>query len=460
MERVKLKIIGKVRSCFLIKNALVVVFVLAASNIYSQVKIGNTVSTPLAQIETNSDDKGILIPRLALQGSTYGAPNTSGKLDGLIVFNINATDDLMPGYYYWNSSRWNRLTRNTDISTIIQNREMLNSLVDNDDDTYTCIDKDGVSHTVNLSGVTGNEFVLAVDNGNGTFTLSFSDGFSFTTSNFTGSAGFVVEDGKDCSSTFAPVKSTLTFNAIDGLTYASPKLTKATKPLECNMLTELVLGDSASIAPGLQSSLITGKNSKKVVLTDTFANLQADKVLNKNANIGHKNSLLDFKSRYYSIYGKIGEQNISTNIPVAKVDSCGTLCAIHNQYHLNNAETDFNLRLTKLQLKLAKRRKSVKQQLLALKKNANLLDLFSRGELTKTSLKLVNETVHKLRGKQSLLESYMLKGASLMGQRKTPKTIKSFNACKEKYVVNNLKMQEILVLNLSLIHISEPTRPY
>jgi hypothetical protein len=74
--------------------------------------------------------------------------------------------------------------------------------LDNGNGTFTFTYTDGTSFTTsNLTGpigpqgATGVGIVSTVDNGNGTFTLNYSDGTSFTTANFTGPAGTMGPQG-------------------------------------------------------------------------------------------------------------------------------------------------------------------------------------------------------------------------------------------------------------------------
>lgn len=75
------------------------------------VGINNTGALPnaSAMLDVNHPNKGLLVPRVALTGttdvSTIVTPPTS-----LLVYNTASIADVTPGYYYWSSTAWLRLT--------------------------------------------------------------------------------------------------------------------------------------------------------------------------------------------------------------------------------------------------------------------------------------------------------------------------------------------------------------
>ena len=68
-----------------------------------------------AILDVSSTDKGILIPRVTLTSSTILAPvTTTGTIpNSLLVYNTATAgtipDNVTPGFYYWEGSRWVRL---------------------------------------------------------------------------------------------------------------------------------------------------------------------------------------------------------------------------------------------------------------------------------------------------------------------------------------------------------------
>lgn len=84
----------------------------------AQVKIGDNHDTinPNAILELESTDRGLLLPRVALVGTTNTAPLDEHK-QGMLVFNTasSGTGDtaVSPGMYYNNGTKWELLRNST-----------------------------------------------------------------------------------------------------------------------------------------------------------------------------------------------------------------------------------------------------------------------------------------------------------------------------------------------------------
>jgi Protein of unknown function (DUF1566) len=78
---------------------------------FSQVGINTDGSPPNASagLDVKFTDKGLLIPRVSLTSTTSNAPIGSGITTSLLIYNIASNTDVVPGYYYWNGTSWNRL---------------------------------------------------------------------------------------------------------------------------------------------------------------------------------------------------------------------------------------------------------------------------------------------------------------------------------------------------------------
>jgi hypothetical protein len=76
---------------------------------YSQNNVGinddNSAPKASAMLDVNSSTKGLLIPRIALTSTTIAAPVTSPETS-LLVYNTATTGDVIPGFYYWDGSKW------------------------------------------------------------------------------------------------------------------------------------------------------------------------------------------------------------------------------------------------------------------------------------------------------------------------------------------------------------------
>ena len=82
---------------------------------YSQIGIGTVNPSSSTILDIVSADKGVLFPRVALQGKNDTTTITNGNQQGLLVFNTATINDVTPGFYYWNNLEWVRFS--TDVSS-------------------------------------------------------------------------------------------------------------------------------------------------------------------------------------------------------------------------------------------------------------------------------------------------------------------------------------------------------
>jgi hypothetical protein len=100
----------------IMKHFFTVIALFFTTTIYAQVGIGTSTPNASAKLEVSSTSKGLLIPQIALTGSsdvtTIASPATS-----LLVYNTATTSDVTPGYYYnagtTTSPTWLRLNTGT-----------------------------------------------------------------------------------------------------------------------------------------------------------------------------------------------------------------------------------------------------------------------------------------------------------------------------------------------------------
>lgn len=71
----------------------------------AQVGIGNT--APAGALDISSTNDGLLIPRIALTNTTTATVITPTASE--LVYNTTTINDVTPGYYYWDGSKWTRL---------------------------------------------------------------------------------------------------------------------------------------------------------------------------------------------------------------------------------------------------------------------------------------------------------------------------------------------------------------
>jgi hypothetical protein len=92
------------------KNKFLPLFLVLSGYVgYSQVGVGTLKPNKSTQLEVIASDKGVLIPRLPLTGSTDATTIKSGNVNSLLVFNTAAVSDIQPGYYYWYIDKWHRI---------------------------------------------------------------------------------------------------------------------------------------------------------------------------------------------------------------------------------------------------------------------------------------------------------------------------------------------------------------
>ena len=95
-----------------------IVFLILSTVSFAQVGIGTTNPETSSALDVYSNNKGLLIPRVALSSSTDTA-TISMPVNGLLVYNTAVISDITKGFYYFDATAnsWKRL--NTDASLSI-----------------------------------------------------------------------------------------------------------------------------------------------------------------------------------------------------------------------------------------------------------------------------------------------------------------------------------------------------
>ena len=161
------------------KNRLLPLFVILGTvSAYSQVGVGTLNPKSSAQLEVFSNNKGVLIPQIALTSITDNKTIVNGNIVSLLVYNTTDNSSITPGYYYWFDNRWNRMLISGDLTTIAGNS--------------TPVAK-------GEPGYPGENTSIYIDKSNSTVYVQNSDG---TWSPITGNEGKPGKDGADGKSAF------------------------------------------------------------------------------------------------------------------------------------------------------------------------------------------------------------------------------------------------------------------
>lgn len=119
-----MKIFTKKISLILIRNLLSILFFLIISvTVSSQnVSISPTGAVPAntsAGLDVNFTDKGLLIPHVALTGTSNANP-LSIHIAGMVVYDTVTTADVTPGFYFNDGAKWVPCTPKTNAAGDMQ----------------------------------------------------------------------------------------------------------------------------------------------------------------------------------------------------------------------------------------------------------------------------------------------------------------------------------------------------
>ncbi len=96
----------------MIRQILLIAVLFFSLHLNAQTGIGTTTPDPSAKLEVKATDKGFLPPRVALTATNSATPIAS-PATGLIIYNTatagTTPNNVLPGYYYWDGSKWNGL---------------------------------------------------------------------------------------------------------------------------------------------------------------------------------------------------------------------------------------------------------------------------------------------------------------------------------------------------------------
>ena len=106
------------------RGIVIIVFGLVFLSGSAQTGIGTTTPNASAKLDVFSTNQGFLPPRIALTATNAASPVTS-PATGLLIYNTattnNASNNVAPGYYFWNGSAWVAILGNITTSSISGN---------------------------------------------------------------------------------------------------------------------------------------------------------------------------------------------------------------------------------------------------------------------------------------------------------------------------------------------------
>ncbi|QDH81130.1 hypothetical protein FKX85_19680 [Echinicola soli] len=154
------------------KRVILLAFCLVmGSTAMAQVGVGTEDPNTSSQLEVVSSDRGVLIPRVALEDITDGSTITEGNVESLLVFNITENDMIVPGYYYWFDGKWRRLAWSGGSAAA---NNML--VYDQEADRFYYNDNDGELVPMDLSALFNETVSSLENNGDGRFTYTDEQG--------------------------------------------------------------------------------------------------------------------------------------------------------------------------------------------------------------------------------------------------------------------------------------------
>ncbi|MCF8235703.1 MAG: hypothetical protein K9G67_03375 [Bacteroidales bacterium] len=89
------------------KILLIALAIIASCSLSAQVGINTdgSIADGSAMLEVKSNDKGMLIPRVALTGTT-DVTTISSPAASLLIYNTATAGDVTPGFYFWDGTAW------------------------------------------------------------------------------------------------------------------------------------------------------------------------------------------------------------------------------------------------------------------------------------------------------------------------------------------------------------------
>ncbi|MCO7723709.1 hypothetical protein NJB85_11015 [Myroides odoratimimus] len=96
---------------------LSLLLLLGTQTVQAQQGFGTDKPNKSAAVDIQSSKRGLLIPRVDLVKTTNQTPITAPETS-LMVYNQATANDVTPGYYYWDGTKWARFAKQSEITEI------------------------------------------------------------------------------------------------------------------------------------------------------------------------------------------------------------------------------------------------------------------------------------------------------------------------------------------------------
>ena len=101
--------------------SMLVVFFFSITGLSAQVGIGTSNPDPSSILHIESNNKGVLLPKVDLK-NLRDRNTVKGPTEGLLVYNktVNSANNLRKGFYIWDNEKWDKVENQSDIDEVME----------------------------------------------------------------------------------------------------------------------------------------------------------------------------------------------------------------------------------------------------------------------------------------------------------------------------------------------------
>ncbi|MFH6998675.1 hypothetical protein ACHRVZ_12135 [Flavobacterium sp. FlaQc-57] len=150
-----------------LKKRLRIAFIILGFSVLSHAQVGIGILNPsnAAQLDITSSNKGLLVPRLALIQTINSVPVTGTITNSLLIYNTATTNDVSPGFYYWQTNKWVRIVAQSD--PVVFNETLTTLTYNGATNELTYKDEKGILNVLQLVGQTGPQGPIGIPGNDG-----------------------------------------------------------------------------------------------------------------------------------------------------------------------------------------------------------------------------------------------------------------------------------------------------